>query len=88
MHFIPGMNPDAGKGGILGMQSGRGSQEGGTPVPEFSARPKELKQQAEALVDLALQNGGRDNVTALAIRVEKTPGLGFCRLWNGKGKQG
>lgn len=46
------------------------------------------EQQAEALVDLALQNGGRDNVTALAIRVEKTPGLGFCRLWNGKGKQG
>ena len=46
------------------------------------------EQQAEALVDLALQNGGRDNVTALAIRVEKTSGLGFGWLWNGKGKQG
>lgn len=40
------------------------------------------------LVDRALENGGRDNVTVLVLRVEEASGLRFCQFWNRKEKQG
>ncbi|MGI5894879.1 MAG: PP2C family protein-serine/threonine phosphatase [Candidatus Merdivicinus sp.] len=39
------------------------------------------------LVNRALENGGRDNVTVLVMRVQEASGLGFCQLWNRKEKQ-
>lgn len=45
--------------------------------------PEEIVRE---LVNRALENGGRDNVTVLMLRAEKASGLGFCRFGNRKGK--
>ncbi len=39
------------------------------------------------LVNRALENGGRDNVTVLVMRVQEVFGLGFFQFWNRKESQ-